>query len=98
MASENMYDDGPPGTPSEPDQPEGGESEESDSQTTLLPKSVIGGETRNPGDTIELQVVADHGDEYEVKAVESKPSEKPEQPAAGGGDAGGGGMASMLSD
>ena len=97
MASDNsnLYDDGPaqspapaPDTEAEPTGEEG--------QTTLLPKSVVGGKQLKPGDVCELEVVADHGDEYEVKyagEAGGEPAGKPEKPEAGGGE-----MASMLED
>jgi len=88
----NLYDDGPPGEgPSQPADPEPTGAE---GQTTIIPKSVVGGQTLNPGDPIQLQVVADHGDEYEVKMMEAAPVGKPQKTAAGGG----GEMASMLED
>ncbi len=97
MASDNssLYDDGPtqspapaPDTEAEPTGEEG--------QTTLLPKSVVGGKQLKPGDVCELEVVADHGDDYEVKYAEQAP-EKPQEPAAEPA-APAGGMDSMLQD
>lgn len=53
-------------------------AEDEGGETALVSKSALGGKEYNPGDKIEMQVVAAHGDEYEVKCCptdEAKPDE-----------------------
>lgn len=44
-----------------------------DSAVTLIPKSLLAGKKFNPGDEVVLQIVADHGDQVEVKYAPEKP-------------------------
>jgi len=92
------YSDAPAQAPA-PAPSDGGDPDEGgeDSQTGLLPKAVLGGKELKPGDTCTLEIVADHGDEYEVRyAEDAGNAEKPaEEPAAAPAP---GGMESMLQD
>ena len=98
MASDEMYSDGPADAPAPPAGDDSDPKAEGDDSTTgLLPKSVLGGKELKPGDECTLQIVADHGDEYEVKYADSDAG-KPEEPAEAPASAPGGGMDSMLED
>lgn len=68
----DMYDDGP----------EKQGHDESNTETAVLPKSILMGKKFEPGEEVVLQVVAVHGDSVEVKYA-SEP-DKDEQPQEGG--------------
>lgn len=103
MPADDMYSDGPPGASAPSAPPEDAEPKESDEtdtgQTGLLSKSVLG-EDLKPGHVCEVEIVADHGDDYEVKYV-TKGEEEPEKSGNSDGEApakADGGMESMLQD
>jgi hypothetical protein len=107
MPAEDMYSDGPSGA-SEPSAPaDGAEPKDSDEgdtgKTGLLSKSVLGDDLK-PGHICEVEIVADHGDDYEVKyAKEGEHDEDKEaagKPAApeSSGASGEDTMGSMLQD
>lgn len=47
-------------------------NDEDSENTALLPKSIFGDKKCEPGETISLRVVADHGEEIEVEPAEEK--------------------------
>jgi hypothetical protein len=95
------FSDGPADAPAPPQGDDSDpKAEGDDSATGLLPKSVLGGKELKPGDECTLQIVADHGDEYEVKYADQG-AEEPQDPDGPGSSppaAPGGGMESMLQD
>lgn len=54
------------------------DEQEAESPTALIPKSLLAGKKFNPGDEIMLQIVAEHGEEVEVKYAPEKPEEPSE--------------------
>lgn len=71
----DYYDDGPE-TPQKPEAPPPEEQDAGDEKTALLPKSVTGGKTFEPGEEIVLKVVAVHDDELEVSYATEKGESK----------------------
>lgn len=72
---QDYYNDGPdeevPGsTPNKQEREE--DMDERDEATALLPKSVLGGQDFEPGDILELEIVATHEDEVEVRYSKEK--------------------------
>lgn len=74
--SENYYDDSPAAPAAGPgDQPEKPESE-SQGETSILPKSFFGDRELKPGEKCDVEIVAVHESDVEVKGCDS--AEKPE--------------------
>lgn len=71
----DYYDDGPE-TPQQSESPPPEEQDAGDEKTALLPKSVTGGKTFEPGEEIVLKVVAVHDDELEVTYATEKGESK----------------------
>lgn len=96
---ENYYDDSPePAAAPEGGQPEAKEGDEG-GQTFIAPRSAFMGKELKPGDRCDVEVVAVHENDIELKGCEQgdESAEKPQPEAApemGGGD--GGGMASLM--
>ncbi len=73
------------------------EHEDSGEQTALLPKGILGGKEFKPGEEVVLQIVADHGEEVEVKYASEEGAKgdsamgKADTELASMGDAQGGG-------
>jgi hypothetical protein len=100
MPAEDMYSDGSAPEASAP----AGDSKESSgdntAKTALLPKSLLGPDLK-AGHKCEVEIVADHGDDYEVKY--STEGQEPSAPEKGADsdmpqEGAGGGMESMLQD
>lgn len=94
----DMFSDG-----AEPAAPESAETEKpAESQTAVLPKSILAGKDFKPGEEVVLKVVAVHDNDVEVEYAPEGPEEgqaPPEAPMAQGapeGSGGGGEMASMM--
>jgi len=74
-----LYDEEAP----EQKEPKSVDEQNEDSAVTLIPKSLLGGKKFSPGDEVVLQIVADHGDQIEVKyASESPEGETKTEPDA----------------
>lgn len=91
----------PESAPKKPEPEEG----ESDSQTAVLPKSVLGGKTFKPGEEVVLEIVQVNEDSVVVKYASEKggegegyQEEAPAAPAPAGGGGGnpGGGMGGLM--
>ncbi len=93
---ENLYDDSP-------DQPESQKPEAKSDEgmkTSILPKDFFSGKDLKPGDKCDIEIVAIHDNDIEVKGCgssdegkekEEQPEESPEQPSSPEG-----GMSSMM--
>jgi hypothetical protein len=88
--ADNYYDDSadeqadvthPPESEAKSDPAEDTE-ESGDEQTFVLPKAIAGGQSLKPGDRMEVEIVADHEDSYEVRKCdgESKDEASTEEP------------------
>lgn len=92
MADDYYEDGGSEGQPAEVGKPDSDHG-----QTCLVPKSLFGGKDVEPGMKCDIEVVAVHGDEVQVKGCGY--GEKPEAPEEGGEKAPvPSGMESMLQD
>lgn len=61
--------------------------EATESSTGLISKSLLGGKHFGVGDEVVLEIVADHGEEVEVKYASEKPESKTEsETKSDGGD------------
>jgi hypothetical protein len=56
------------------------DEQEAEAPTALIPKSLLAGKKFNPGDEVVLQIVAEHGEEVEVKYAPEKPEEDETKP------------------
>lgn len=89
----DMYGDAPTAPAQSASQDQTPEDEQSDKETTLIPKSMCPG--MKPGDSVTLQIVRSHEDEYEVayepegKEEATESGSEPTAPQEGG-------MSSML--
>ena len=67
-----------PGDSEEGSPPPKPEEQETDSNTALIPKTLLAGKDFNPGDEVVFKIVAMHGEEVEIQyATEDKPEKKP---------------------
>jgi antitoxin component of MazEF toxin-antitoxin module len=93
---ENYYADAEAPAPqaaSTPAEPAEGKEESGDSETAVLPKTVLGGKEFKPGEEVMLEVVQVNEDSVVVKYASEKPKE--EEPAA---EPKGGEMTSLMDD
>lgn len=99
-ANTSNYDDGPgegaAPAPQEQPQPDDGDA----AKTAILPKSLFGKELK-PGDKCDIEVVAVHEQDYEIRGCEGGNEDAPPPDDEGGEPAAPdapGSMSSMLSD
>lgn len=72
---EGLYGDEPAPTKNKP---QSVDEQEKDNPSALIPKSLLAGKKFNPGDEIVLEIVAEHGEEVEVKYASEKPDKESE--------------------
>lgn len=78
---DEMYPSEPAATEKETPETVDEENEVESSKTTLVPKKALGGSYK-VGDTVQMRVVADYGDEMELECCsDSEPEEETEMSA-----------------